>query len=81
MIVARQDRICAPGARLRYLVGIDDEVLPQTGQLGRGTGRGQVLERAGEEPLVGQDGQRGRAGGRIAARERGDVIVAADLAS
>src|SRR2546430_17670740 len=40
-----------------------------------------MLEGAAEEALVGEDGQRGGAGSRVGARERGDVVVGADHAA
>ena len=57
----QQDRVGARGRRLVELVGVDDEVLAQHGQVRRRARGAQVVERAAEVERLGEDGQRGGA--------------------
>src|SRR5207253_4343161 len=77
----QEHRIGPPGARLLHLVGIDQEILPETGERSGRARLGQMIEGTAEEALVGQDRERRGAGGGVAARERGDVVVGADGAA
>ncbi len=67
----QQDRVGARDRGLDDLVGVDDEVLAQDRQRAGRARLVQVVERAAEVALLGQDRQRGRAGrARRRARSR-----------
>jgi hypothetical protein len=75
-----QDAVCAHGARLVDLVGVDDEVLAQHRQVAGGAGFLQVFGRALEEAPVGEHREAGGAGARIASGDVGGAEVGAQQA-
>jgi hypothetical protein len=75
-----QDRVGAGHRRLVDLVGIDDEVLAQDRQHARSARLAQVVERAAEMALLGEDRQRRGASALVGLDDLGDRGALADLA-
>ena len=77
----QQHRVGAVGRRLVELVAVDDEVLAQDRQAGGRARRAQVVERAAEVRLLGQDRERRRAAALVGARRpRATSAPGADVA-
>src|SRR6185437_10911086 len=67
-------QVGAVGARLPELVGADNEVLAEHGDLHGPPDRGQVVKRPAEPALLGQHADHPGAAGLVVARERGRVV-------
>ena len=69
----QQHRVGPVDSRLVELVGVDDEVLAEDRQVAGLTGGAEVLERAAEAPLLGQDRERGGAAALVGPDLLGEV--------
>ncbi len=70
----------AHGGGFIDLVGVEDEVLAQDGEVGDAAGAFQVLGGAFEESGFGEDGQSGGAAGFVGGGEIGGIEIGADVA-
>ena len=73
-----QDGVGGGGAGFENLEWIEDEVLAQAGNRDGGRREGEIFERALEEFLVGEHGERGCSGGFKRAGQRGWIEVRTD---
>ena len=73
-----QHRVGAGRLRLVELVGVDREVLAQDRQVGGGARLAQVVERAAEVGLLGEDRERRRAAALVGAHDLGAARALAD---